>query len=95
MRANTIVLSGLLAGSLALVATSARAEVCVVDDPTGTPLNVRASPNGAILGALFNGVRVNIGDVTRDRAGKRWAYVMPLDDGKRGWVFRDFLACRR
>jgi uncharacterized protein YraI len=95
MRAKTIVLSGMLCGSLALMATSARAETCVVDDPTGTPLNVRASPNGAIVGALYNGVRVDIRDVTRDRSGKRWAYVIPLDEGKRGWVFRDFLDCRR
>jgi len=94
MRAKTIVLSGLLGSSLALTATSARAQACLVDDPTGTPLNVRASPDGAILGALHNGVRVGIRDETRDRAGNRWAYVIPLDGGKRGWVFRAFLECR-
>jgi SH3 domain-containing protein len=93
MRAKTIVFSGLLCGSL--VATSACAEACLVDDPTGTPLNVRASPNGSILGALFNGVRVEITDMTLDRNGKRWAHVVPLDGGRRGWVFREFLDCRR
>ena len=34
------------------------AETCTVADPSGTPLNVRKSPDGAILGALSNGVRV-------------------------------------
>ena len=40
------------------IATTAAAQTCVVDDPTGTPLNVRTSPNGAILGALYNGAVV-------------------------------------
>ena len=29
------------------IATTAAAQTCVVNDPTGTPLNVRTSPNGA------------------------------------------------
>jgi hypothetical protein len=75
------------------IATSAWAQTCVVNDPTGTPLNVRTEPDGAILGALYNGVRVQITDTAYDGSGKRWAYVVPLDSGKRGWVFRAFLAC--
>ncbi|MGO9135463.1 MAG: SH3 domain-containing protein [Methylovirgula sp.] len=83
----------LLSCCLMTIATSAWAQTCVVNDPTGTPLNVRTEPNGAILGALYNGVRVQIMDTAYDGSGKRWAYVVPLDAGKRGWVFRAFLAC--
>ncbi len=66
---------------------------CTVDDPTGTPLNVRANPNGPILGALYNGTSVEIRDITVDGSGHRWAYIVPLTKGKRGWVFRAFLDC--
>lgn len=67
---------------------------CVVSDPTGTPMNVRAHPNGPILGALHNGAAVQILDVTVDGGGRPWAYVVPLGEGRRGWVFRAHLACR-
>ena len=36
---------------------------CNVADPTGTPLNVRSSPNGPIMGALHNGVTVHVNDL--------------------------------
>ncbi len=78
---------------LAVAASGAWAQECAVNDPTGTPLNVRSRPNGAILGALHNGSRLQILDVTYDVNGKPWAYVDPLGPGKRGWVFRDYLAC--
>ena len=71
----------------------ARGRGCTVDDPTGTPLNVRASPNGPILGALNNGTSVEVRDVTVDRSGRRWAYILPLSEGKRGWAFREYLDC--
>ena len=71
----------------------ARGRGCTVDDPTGTPLNLRASPNGPILGALYNGTSVEVRDITADRSGRRWAYIVPLTEGKRGWAFRDYLDC--
>src|SRR5689334_23519987 len=37
---------------------------CVVADPTGTPLNIRTSPNGKIVGRIGNGERVRISDQT-------------------------------
>jgi hypothetical protein len=74
--------------------TAARAGIfCTVDDPTGTPLNVPASPNGPILGALHNGMTVELIDLTTS-GGKSWAHVIPVRSGKRGWVFRRFLDCR-
>ena len=67
--------------------------VCVVNDPTGTPLNVRSQPNGTILGALYNGTRVVIRNIEFDRSGQPWAYIVPLGAGKRGYVFRDYVNC--
>jgi Bacterial SH3 domain len=66
---------------------------CVVADPTGTPLNVRNRPNGPILGALSNDSEVFITDMT-EVGGRKWAKVVPLGEGKTGWVFRDYLTCQ-
>ena len=81
----------LLTCVLMATATGAWAQDCVVNDPTGTPLNVRAEPNGQILGALHNGAMVRIVETTADG---RWAYIEPVDAGQRGWVFRQFLVCQ-
>jgi hypothetical protein len=84
----------MLAGCLCLIATGAMAQgQCVVDDPTDTPLNVRQSPYGRILGALHNGTRVAIRDVVYDNRGRQWAYVIPLGGGREGYVFREYLRC--
>jgi tetratricopeptide (TPR) repeat protein len=66
---------------------------CVVADPTGTPLNVRNRPNGPILSALSNDSEVFITDMT-EVGGRKWAKVVPLGEGKTGWVFRDYLTCQ-
>jgi hypothetical protein len=84
----------LLGCLLVMITTGAWAQNCVVADPTGTPLNVRARPNGAIVGALHNGTLVRILDMAVDGGGRPWAYVIPLGPGKRGWVFREFVICR-
>jgi Bacterial SH3 domain len=66
---------------------------CTVSDPTGTPLNVRARPvNGPILGAFHNGTPVWVTDLFMDGHARLWTYVVPLVAGKRGWVFRHYLA---
>jgi hypothetical protein len=80
---------------LAMAATGAAAEDrCRVMDPTGTPLNVRAVPNGAIVGALPNGVLVSIREMADDANGKPWAFIARYDNGQPiGWVFREFIAC--
>jgi hypothetical protein len=79
---------------LMLSATPAWAAECVVNDPTGTPLNVRARPNGPIVGALYNGVTIYVRDMRMDSAGRRWAFIVPLKAGKAGWVFREYINCR-
>jgi hypothetical protein len=80
----------------ALTASPTQAQtVCRVADPTPTPLNVRSSPNGRIVGTVENGMLVSVLDSTTDRRGHGWVYVgnaadrMPI-----GWVFRDYINCR-
>ncbi|MBR1226373.1 MULTISPECIES: SH3 domain-containing protein [unclassified Bradyrhizobium] len=66
---------------------------CVVADPTGTPLNIRTSPNGKIVGKIANGERIRISDQTTEN-GKQWAYISNAASRPIGWVFRKFLVCR-
>jgi S1-C subfamily serine protease len=70
------------------------AAACRVADPSGTPLNVRATPNGNIVGTLINGVLVSILDGASDKKGKSWAYVGEYESRTPiGWVYRDFIDC--
>ena len=83
----------ILGAGLTAIATGAWAQTCTVNDPSGTPLNVRASPYGAILGALQNGALVKVQKETSDRRGDAWAYIVPVQAGKTGWAFRKYLSC--
>ena len=77
---------------MALAANDTNA--CRVMDPSGTPLNVRTSPYGRIIGNLPNDMLVLIVDRAVDRSGKPWVYVSKASDGKPvGWVFREYLLC--
>jgi hypothetical protein len=53
-------------------------------------LNVRNRPNGTILGVLHNDTRVIVTDSTV-ASGKVWSKVVPVEAGKAGWVFRNYL----
>jgi Bacterial SH3 domain len=82
-----------LAAALLLVLFTgiARAEVCVVADPTGTPLNVRKRPSqhAPIIGALNNGIAVQ----TKMSLGD-WVRIVPHEaPGKSGWAWRKFIDC--
>lgn len=48
---------------------------CLVVDPTSTPLNVRAAPQGQIISTISNGQLVHILDQAQDSRGKQWAYI--------------------
>jgi hypothetical protein len=68
-------------------------EICVVKDPTGTPLNVRDEPMGTINGTWDNGIRVRPYD-TVEHDGKLWRAVERFsDDNAVGWVFDPYLSC--
>lgn len=45
---------------------------CRVTDPTGTPLNLRDAPNGAVVGSIRNGLVVFIRDGANDEQGRPW-----------------------
>lgn len=66
---------------------------CTVNDPTGTPLNVRSKPNGAILASLHNGAPVNLWELVYVR-DKPWARVTTVGPGKSGWVLSQYLKCQ-
>ncbi len=67
---------------------------CVVADPTSTPLNVRTSPHGTIMGTIANGQRARILDSARDRGGDQWVYIADASGRPLGWVFRRYIICR-
>lgn len=67
---------------------------CKVTDPTGTPLNVRAAPQGAIAGKLANGVLVSILESANDAKGNPWVRIAKMsDNAPLGWVLREFISC--
>jgi hypothetical protein len=89
---------------LALVATTGvalacgGAPVCTVADPTGTPLNIRLSPNGPVVGSAKNGTELMFVE-HRDVGGKLWALVERFEAGELAtdfdgaWVFGAYLDC--
>ncbi|QHU98956.1 SH3 domain-containing protein [Synechocystis sp. CACIAM 05] len=71
-------------------------EICKVTDPTGTPLNVRESPNGKVINALRNNREVEILEIDFDQQGRHWAKVAGYYQGRYrvwGWVIREFISC--
>ncbi len=90
---RTLVAALALCFSMGL-ASAADAERCKVTDPTGTPLNVRDSPNGKIIGTLPTGSSVAIVAEKNAANGKPWAKVVDYATKKPlGWVFREFVFC--
>ena len=81
----------LISSGFALAADGDR---CKVSDPTGTPLNVRESPNGKIVGTLANGSLVAILASQNAANGKPWVKIVDHTTKKPiGWVFREFVSC--
>lgn len=68
---------------------------CVVRDTSGTPLNIRATPNGRVFATVRNGMQVSVLEYDYDRRGREWALILFRDRGvqTRGWVIRRFIAC--
>ena len=75
-----------------LSASAFAQNACTVTDPTGTPLNVRATPAGRLLPEVFyNGAQVIVFQTSRDTRGKAWALVGKPGGSPYGWVFRDYI----
>ena len=67
--------------------------LCVVQDPTGTPLNVRLDPGGEIVGSWINGNKVRQIE-RRTHKGKPWVLVERIaEDNVVGWVYDPYLNC--
>jgi len=66
---------------------------CTVADPTGTPLNIRADPQGNILSTVSNGVRVRIVEARNDYKGSSWSLISDRNGNRLGWVITRFLNC--
>ena len=67
---------------------------CKVTDPTGTPLNVRESPNGKIVGTLADGALVAIVESKDAANGKPWVKIVGAKTKQPiSWVFREFVSC--
>ena len=83
--------------SFSVTALPAKAErICKVTDPTGTPLNVRAYPNGDVINALRNGREVDMLEFAYDDRGRPWVKVGGYYQGTYriwGWVIREFISC--
>ncbi len=74
------------------------APICTVADPTGTPLNIRLSPNGPVVSAARNGTELVFVE-HREVDGKLWALVERFQSGEMAadfdgaWVFGAYLNC--
>lgn len=96
---QSIILWGVLTGAMM---ASAQASVCKLSEPSNTPVNVRNSPNGTILGQLDNGTVVQVRSNDNGNDGKGWAYIawqgQPLKNAKtarfEGWVPQEHISCR-
>jgi hypothetical protein len=90
-----LLLAGIVGLALSgVTAADAQSRRCRIMDPTGTPLNVRATPGGPVVGQLPNGMLVNRAETIRDERGRAWVFLQDRQTGDPiGWVFREFVAC--
>lgn len=85
----------LLTAALLTAAPAKAQAVWFVADPTDTPLNVRESPRGPIIGTLQDGVLVEIIEYTRDGRGNPWVLIRPPGMTQiYGWVYSNYIDCR-
>ena len=95
MRISVIAIALVLACSMPATAQQAATLTgpCTVTDPTPTPLNVRASPQGQIVSTLRNGTQVRFTHRAKDYKGQEWVYIVAEDGRGIGWVFFRYITC--
>lgn len=79
--------------AIAFCQSALASDRCKVTDPTGTPLNLRDTPNGEIIGSIRNGIIVLIQDNAQDNRGRSWVLISSSSGTTLGWVFREFISC--
>jgi hypothetical protein len=93
--ATYLAVAALVGGASA--ASAQTSDRCRVVDPTGTPLNLRAGPNGTVIGTVGNGRLVRYVRDEDDARGRTWVQIAPWNGGGPGqpigWVYREFIAC--
>ncbi|OSI12284.1 SH3 domain-containing protein [Neisseria canis] len=85
----------IIAGMAIFACSHAYAASCLINDASGMPVNVRADPDGKLLGQLKNGTRVQ-SDLSSVGG---WVYISwdkpLLNKANSGWVYRSFLRCNK
>jgi hypothetical protein len=77
-----------------VVAPVQSSQQCKTTDPSGTPLNVRATPSGKVLRNIANGKFVSIVEHGSDSKGQQWVLISDRQTNEvMGWVFREFVSC--
>lgn len=93
----TAIRLGLITAALATclaVAPAFAQSRCAVTDPTGTPLNIRETPNGEIIGRVTNGAGIRVMNTSFDERGRPQALISPRGRNHVvGWVYREFVSC--
>ncbi|OOS25754.1 SH3 domain-containing protein [Moraxella pluranimalium] len=92
---KSVLLASAVTAAVMMVPNAAFAQTCKVTDPTGTPLNLRTSPNGKIIRKVKNFTPVHIMEYAYDNKGRPWAYISFRQNGNTyyGYVFREFVSC--
>ncbi len=97
VRSMTWLLAAIALSNTALACGGA--PICTVADPTGTPLNIRLSPDGPVIGSAKNGTQLIFLEHS-EVGGKTWALVERFDESELfpdfdgAWVFGPYLACK-
>jgi len=96
MRKTIIVTAGALLSLAAAAPAHAATAVCVVADPTGTPLNIRIQPNGDTVARVRNGEKLLVffeGTKTNSRGRVWYEVAMSTSAAPDGYVFAEYVRC--
>jgi len=91
---KTFAFAFFVAAAAATTASAQTSDRCKIVDPTGTPLNLRATPGGAVIGTIANGQIINYVKDEDDARGRTWVLISRrAGSTAMGWVYREFIAC--
>lgn len=80
-----------------LSSTNTKTErVCKVIDSTGTPLNIRDTPNGKTINQLKKGKEVYVLETAKDQQNQSWVKIAGYHESKYrtwGWAIKKYINC--